>query len=171
MGEEFRLRRALRRMPGESADPAAWDDIAARADALGLWPSERGAGHESAWRWPLTLAATVLVAVAMVRVLAPPPEAVAVTADEAATVDVLMRQSQLLEAMLRNAPPAPRIVTVGTASRETALRDRIAAIDLVLSGDSESLSERAKAELWSERSQRMRELVDLRYRDVPRSDL
>ena len=173
MSNPFELRRALRQIPDEAADPAHWDAIAARADALGLFATGRTTSMSRRLAWPLALAASVTLAVIAVRAVPPDGAAVAapVPAAETAAIDALMRQSQLLESWLRHAPPAPRVVTVGAASREAVLRDRIAAIDWQLSAQPDALDMTEKTRLWSERSQHMRELVELRYRDQPRADL
>ncbi|MEO1035732.1 MAG: hypothetical protein AAFX44_09245 [Pseudomonadota bacterium] len=171
MTDDSQLTNALRGLGDESANPDSWPRIAARAEALGLL-ADRSAPQRRRTQmlWPLALAATALLALVVMRWPTETTGPIPVV-DETATIDVLMRQSQLLEAWLRHAPPPPRAVTVGTASRETVLRDRIAAIDWELGSADVSMDPARQAALWGERTQRMRELVELRFRQTPRSDL
>ncbi|MEM1262195.1 MAG: hypothetical protein AAGH76_07350 [Pseudomonadota bacterium] len=171
------LKEALRRLPLESADRASWNRIVARADALGIAEASSPTAGRQPWQWLAAAAAVAAIAVAImspeeITPSAPPARVVetGVVTDDA-TLDVLMRHSQLLETWLRYTPEPPRVVTVGTASRETAVRERIAAIDWQLSAGKTELEPAVQAALWGERSQLMGELVALRYQRIPRSDL
>ncbi|MEM8982867.1 MAG: hypothetical protein AAGC71_07565 [Pseudomonadota bacterium] len=160
--------RALQQLPSERADPAVWTRIVARADALGIAsPSSRRSSQP--WYWLAAAAVVAALAVAIVPREDTRPLVAEDPPDE--TLDVLMRQSQLLETWLRYTPEPRRVVTVGTASRETAVRERIAAIDWQLSSGQTELEPAVQAALWGERSQLMGELVALRYQRMPRSDL
>ncbi len=171
MSNDTDIARALHDIPAAKAPPGEWTEIADRAAELGLFDAHPTANTRRFWL-PLAAAASVLLAVLITVKLTPTPApAQPLVSAEARAIDVLMRQSQLLEAWLRASPPGPRVVTVGTASRETALRDRIAAIDWELSEPTVEHDDAVRARLWSERSQRMRELVSLRYRTLERQDI
>lgn len=157
---------ALRALPELTPPAGQWQKILERAEQE-LPQDDAVIKRASHWyQWAGLAACLMLGVVLLLRTDSPPPEAdifSATPAPETAAVNALMRQSRLLEEVLRRSPPAPRVVPVGLASREAAMQDRIAAIDQRLSWGGGALDETERALLWGERTMMMKRLVQIRY--------
>ncbi len=166
MTQQKDISQALQRLPMVEPSAAQWDAIEARAVAAGL--AKRDYWYERKISW--ALAASVLLGLAVV--LALPswtsndvgPAAYANTPPvQPGALDVLQRQNVLYERALRLVPASDGVVSVRRVSRETALADRVSAIDYTLTIDGARLSDHERALLWSERAMLMKRLVQLRY--------
>lgn len=149
------------------ATPAAtqWDAIAARGVAAGLVNKP---GFFDRPRH-MALAASVLLACAIalfwpeVRDASMDPQFSATPPPTVDAITKLQRQNVLYERALRLVPVRNGVVPASRASRETALADRISAIDHRLTQGGSALSERDRTLLWSERAMLLKALVQLRY--------
>ncbi|MEM7279786.1 MAG: hypothetical protein AAF385_16875 [Pseudomonadota bacterium] len=166
MQEDTQIANALRELPELQPPEGQWQKILEKAsDSSPV--AERLPEQASRFGPWVALAAALLLAVVVIDQRGQAPEekpvfsATPEPASEAALA--LRRQSQLLERLLKNSPPSPRVMMVGAASRRAAMEDRIAAIDQVLSENGQTLSATEEAMLWGERSALMKGLVRLRY--------
>jgi hypothetical protein len=159
-------REALRGLPLASPPRPAWSEIAARLPVTAT-PTRR----RSTRRW-LALAATLALALALPmwrggNVVAPPQVAVDASTPNSNSstspvageeLDTLLRESAQLEAWVAWSS-AQGGETGASASVELDVRDRIAAIDALLSRP--ALDPAAQLPLWQERVLRLRQLAGL----------
>lgn len=150
---------ALRGLPLRSPPRSAWADIAAQLPAAPV-PARR----RSTWRW-LALAAMLALALALPMwhggdVVAPPQlvDTAKPGADANDDLDALLRESAQLEAWVAWSSAQGGESGAG-ASVELDVRDRIAALDALLSRP--SLDPAAQLPLWQERVLRLRQLAGL----------
>lgn len=157
----------LRELPLLAPPVSSWESIRRRAEDDGLL-ARCATKTDKAWL-AVALAASValLAIVALTSIGAGDAVPAAKLANTPSTDDVallrLQKQSSLYERALTLAPRQPSVVPVGLASRDTALRDRIVAIDRMMRAPPQALGAQQRALLWSERTMLLRELVGLRY--------
>lgn len=157
----------LCQLPMAAPPTAAWDQLHARAINEGLL-SVPASPATPRWQVAALAASVALLAILGLRVVvdtrAAASQQFANTPDASdLAMQGLQKQSALYERALALAPRKPVVIPVGLASRDTALRDRIVAIDQMLVGTSRDFDARQDALLWSERTMLLRELVGLRY--------
>jgi len=150
-----RVREGLAALPGFTPPPVAWSSIHARAATVATPPR---------WAMPAA-AASVLVAVAVVGLLAgqPQPAVTSATAPGGAPVNALVAESARLEALLSQLPET-RTTRLGTAYTVAAIEDRLALVDdRITAVTLEPYAPEVAEDLWRERVTLMNSLVQVQY--------
>lgn len=149
----------------------AWEKIVQRAT------SKSHTQRRHAPRWPLALAASVVLALLVVwlfpasRQEMPVSVASGVTTPAVSATAELVAESQRLERLLHQFDYEPRVVNAGMADTIVALEDQIAWVDYGLTAGREAgLSEREARALWQQRVELMNSLVHVRYAQAQRID-
>ena len=169
-----RVRDELRALPALEPGRSLWESVA-------VGSLERPAGPRFSWASAAGIAASFIIALALLTRFGPdrdplaPPAATAsnssaaavsevVPSDDASTVADLQLRSQQLERLRRAMPERPRVVRASTAGTIAALQDQIAFVDMRLNAADElELTTRQREALWRERVNLMQSLVQLEY--------
>lgn len=150
-----RVREGLVALPEFVPPPVAWSAIRARAAAAAVAP-----------RWAVpAAAASVLVAMAAVGLLAGRPQPVAVpdASSGRAPVNALVAENARLEALLSQLPES-RTTRLGTAYTVAAIEDRLALVDdRITTVTLEPYAPEVAEDLWRERVTLMNSLVQVQY--------
>jgi len=173
--EHTALQLGLRELPDTMPPREVWHRIREQAEAEGLVNQSTLRRH-STWVGGASIAAMLLVAVMIPRLISVPteefpvvPQNVPSNGGELTTLQTLMVQSRQLESDLRALPEAPRVLRAGTVATISGLQDRIAAIDYQLNDPLVRMSPEDRELFWRERVRLMKSLLQLRYAQAQRA--